>query len=102
MTAYEIPFSSITEKFSIQLGGVDYVIDVRWNSESSSWVMDFSTPDGAGVVYGVSLTTGADLLEQYGYLGINGSLYVQTDHETNAMPTEDNLGQTSHVYFVED
>jgi hypothetical protein len=42
---------------------------------------------------GVPLVTGVDLLAQYAYLGFIGSLVVQTDHDPDATPTYENLGE---------
>ena len=46
------------------------------------------------------MVPGLDLLYQYKYLGIAGSLVVQTDYNTDAVPTYENLGVTGRVYFV--
>ena len=102
MTTYEIPLTPETQRFKISLDGVEYSLFVRWNHEAGAWVLDLSDTAGALIVGGVALTTGADLLEQYRYLGFTGSLYVQTDYDKHVMPTAENLGETSHLYFVVD
>ena len=52
------------------------------------------------VVTGIALKTGIDLLGQFAYLNFGGSLYVQTDFDPLADPNYQNLGSTSHLYFV--
>jgi hypothetical protein len=44
--------------------------------------------------------TGTDLFEPFAYLNFGGKLVAQTDHDSGAIPTYENLGNTSHVYFV--
>jgi hypothetical protein len=46
------------------------------------------------------LVTGADLLEQFGYLDLGGAFIVQTDHDIDAVPTFANLGTAGRLYFV--
>lgn len=96
---YEIPLSSTPQTFRIPLAGVTYQMTVRWNWINTSWVLDIADSSGNPIVSGIPLVTGADLLEQFGYLGLGGSLYVQTDNDPNAVPTYQNLGTTGHVYF---
>jgi hypothetical protein len=38
-------------------------------------------------------------LQQYQYLGFGVALLVATDGDLDAVPTYDNLGQQSHLYF---
>lgn len=102
MTPYEIPLSAQPQIFSISLSGVQYKINLQWNRIFQAWIIDFSDINDNLIVSGIPLVTGSDLLEQYKYLGINGSLYVQTDNNTDQMPTFDNLGTNSHLYFVVD
>ncbi len=101
MAVHEIPLSPNPQTFRIQLAGVTYLVQVIWRDTSEGgWFLDLSTNDGAPIVQGISIVTGADLLEQYAYLGIGGSLVVQTDHDVDAAPTYENLGQASHLFFV--
>jgi hypothetical protein len=46
------------------------------------------------------MVTGADLLEQFGYLGLNFALVAQTDNSPDTVPTFDNLGTTGHLYAI--
>ena len=99
-TYYEIPLSSTPQTFQIPLAGVTYQLTVRWNWVNASWILDIADSSGSAIVSGIPLVTGADLLEQYGYLNLGGSLYVQTDNDPNAVPTYADLGTTGHVYFA--
>lgn len=98
--AYEIPLRATPQAFLITLAGVQYSLSVKWCNANASWVMDITDVNGAGILSGVPLVTGADLLEQYAHLGIGGKLYVQSDFDLNAVPNFTNLGSTSHLYFI--
>lgn len=100
MTAYEIPLTSEAERFTIALGSQSYVMEVRWNTQAVAWILDISSETGQALVQGIPLCTGVDLLKPFAYLNFGGALYVQTDHDVDAVPTEVNLGSTSHLYFV--
>jgi hypothetical protein len=100
MTPFEIPLSPQAQFFQIEFGGVTYQLRAAWCDPGECWVLDINEPDGTPVLSGVPLVTGADLLDQFAYLGIGGQLIVQTDHDINAVPTDTNLGSTGHVYFV--
>lgn len=100
MTPYEIPLSATPQQFDISLGGTTYQLTLSWNVALQSWVLDIRDASGNDILLGVPLVTGVNLLAQYPHLGFNGSLIVQTDHNPDAIPTYDNLGDTSHLFFV--
>lgn len=99
-TPYEIPLIAAGQTFAVTLAGTDYNMKVRWNAASSCWILDISDATENPLVSGIPMVTGADLLEQYAYLGIGGQLFVQTDNDTDAVPTYANLGTTGHLFFV--
>lgn len=101
MAVQEIPLLSTPQVFNITLAGVTYRMTLIWrDGDQGGWVLDIADQDSNPIVCGIPLITGADLLAQYGYLGIGGQLVVQTDHDVNTVPTFENLGDTSHLYFV--
>jgi hypothetical protein len=99
-TAYEIPLQSQNQQLTITMGGNVYTLQVSWNDASQAWVLDIGDVNNVPIIQGIPLVTGCDLLGQYEYLGIGGALEVQTDNNSNLMPTFYNLGSTSHLYFV--
>lgn len=99
-TSYEIPLQATPQTLSITLAGVQYNLTVKWNDQNASWVVDMADINNDPIVSGIPLVTGEDLLGQLGYLELGGSLYAQTDNDTNAVPTFDNLGTQGHLYFV--
>lgn len=99
MSIYEVPLSTSPQKLQVVMGGIQYQLVLIWRT-GSGWVMDIATPQGNAILSGVPLVTGIDLLSQYAYLGLGGSLVVATDADPDAVPTADNLGQSSHLYFV--
>jgi hypothetical protein len=98
-TLYEIPLNGQPQRLQITLANVAYQLTVQWRN-SAGWVMDIAKQDGTPVIQGVPLVTGTDLLAQYRYLGIGGSLVVSTDADPDAVPTYTNLGTASHLYFA--
>lgn len=100
MTAFKVPLVNKAQKVTTTLVGTPYVLVVRWCDPSSCWVMDINDQNGDPVLQGVPLVTGSNLLEQFGYLEFGGAMYVQTDNDTFAVPTYDNLGSLGHLYFV--
>jgi hypothetical protein len=100
-TPYEVPLiPSQPQKLTISLAGVFYQLTVKWCQPAAAWILDIADALGNALVRGIPLITGTDLLAPYAYLGIGGHLVVQTDHDTLAVPTFDNLGDTGHLYFV--
>lgn len=100
-TAYEIPLQATPQTLTISLAGVTYQLRVLWNFIAAAWVVDLMDDLGNPILSGLlPLITGADLLEQFGYLNLGGQLIVQTDNDTDAVPTFDNLGANGHLYFV--
>lgn len=100
MAAFEIPLDPTPQTLSIVLGSTPYNLTVRWCVPAAAWIVDIADSTGTPIVSGIPLVTGADLLEQYAYLGFGGQLIAQTDHDLSAPPTFDNLGSTGHLFFV--
>jgi hypothetical protein len=101
MATFEIPLSGESQDFQITLGGVQYQMTLMWRAApQGGWVLDIADSAGNEIVSGIPLVTGCDLLGQYAYLNFGGELWVQTDADAAAVPTYDNLGTTSHLYFV--
>ena len=103
MTTYsEIPLIPAPQTFTARLQGVVYNLRVTWCVPSQTWVLDISDIDDAPIILGIPLVTGADLLEQYAYLGIGGQLFVVCDAGPDAVPTYHDLGVLSHLVYVTD
>lgn len=101
MAVFEIPLSPQAQQFDIQLGQATYHLTVSWNdAPTGGWVLDIADSNDVPIVSGIPLVTGVNLLEQYDYLEFPGSLEVQTDYDLNAVPTFQNLGVQSHLYFL--
>jgi hypothetical protein len=99
-TPFEIPLSPTPQTFAIELDGVSYRMIVKWCPVNGFWLFDLALADDTPILQGIPITTSGDLLGQFGYLGIGGQLIAQTDHDPTAPPTFDNLGVTSHLYFI--
>lgn len=99
-TYYEIPLSAEPQTFDIPINGTTYGLTVRWNVPNATWVINIADASGNPIVSGIPMVTGADLLEQYGYLNFGFQLVAQTDNSPDSVPTYDNLGTTSHLYAI--
>ena len=100
MAFYEIPLSPRPQRMSINLGGSIYQLRFGFADEDDPfWFMDIADSLGTPLVAGIPIVTGADLLQQYRYLGIPGRLWVMTDGDPNAVPTFANLGSAGHLFF---
>lgn len=100
-TAYEIPLTPGPQAFAMDISGVTYRFRFLYlDVPEAGWVMDISDAAGAPLVCGVPLVTGADLLGQYAYLGINAVLQVVSDEMPDAVPTYGALGTTSHLLMT--
>ena len=101
MTPFEIPLiPSQNQKFSARLNGVTYTFQLKWCTPAACWSMDILDGNQNPIIQGVPLITGADLLQQFEYLGFGGEFVVQTDYDVYAVPQFDNLGTTGHLYYV--
>lgn len=98
--ASEIPLSPAPQRMSITLSNVTYQLNFVWNETSQCWIMSISDSSGTPLIQGAAITTGADIIEQFEYLGLGGKLIAQTDSNVDAVPTFTNLGLSGHLYWV--
>lgn len=99
-TAREIPLTGRAQRFGISLSNVDYTLTTWWNTYASCWMLSLHDANDNSIIDSIPLITGADLLEQFAYLGLGGQLIVQTDGDADAVPTYANLGAQGHLYWV--
>lgn len=104
MTTFVIPLLAISQTFDIALAGVNYTLACRWNDAvDAGWTLDIADADTSlPIVANIPLITGADCLSGLDYLGIDGELIVYTDGDETAVPTFQNLGIESNLYFQTD
>jgi hypothetical protein len=100
MAVYEIPLIPSPQTFQLTLDNISYQMQVVWNWVMQAWVLDIYDIQGDALVLGIPMVTGADLLEQYAYLGFTGKLVVESDQDTLAPPTFTNLGLLAHLYYL--
>ena len=101
MAVFEIPLTPEPQVFSISLGESEYQLTVLYRDiDQGGWFLDIANSSGVNMICGIPLVTGCDLLAQYAYLNFGGKLEVQTDNDPDKIPTFDNLGLGSHLYFV--
>ncbi len=103
MNYFEIPLSPQPQRFTITLGAVDYRLTVQYRKAGGAgWVLDIADTNNAPLVTGIPLVTGVDLLAQYRHLGFAGRLWVQGAADPDNVPTYEDLGIGSHLYWVTD
>lgn len=98
MTFSEIPLSADNQKFSITIAGTAYKMELVWREPV--WCLNLLSSDDSIIVSALPLVAGANLLEQYAYLGLGFSLLVSSDIEGQENPTKTDLGLYSHLYAV--
>jgi hypothetical protein len=101
VSVFLIPVTNVPQSFNISLNGVNYNLVVKWNdADEAGWQMDITNADtDVLLVAGIPLITGLDCLAGLEYLGIGGKFIVQTDGNPDAVPTFENLGINSNLYF---
>jgi hypothetical protein len=107
MIVAEIPLQGRPQRFTIALGEPTWLLRFQFRVNAGSpfgnadgtWILDIAEVDGAMVAAGIPLITGANLLEQYDYLGFEGELWAAREG-SDEPPTYFGLGITSHLYWV--
>lgn len=100
-TVSQIPLAAGTaQTLSVSLNSVIYNLTLTWNVPAQSWLLNIADGNGNDLLDGLPLVTGCDLLAQYAYVGIGGSLYVMTAGEGDSVPNFTNLGTQGNLYFV--
>lgn len=96
-----IPLVNTPQSFNIELGSLNYTLVVKWNdADEAGWVMDILDQDTQNpIACNIPFITGADMLEGLEYLEIPGQLIAYTNGDQYAVPTLDNLGTNSNLYF---
>lgn len=101
MTLFEIPLSGAPQRFNISLAGTVYSLTFLYrDAPMGGWCLDINDNLGNPLVCGIPLITGADLLAQYAYLNFGGAMVIFSDGNKALVPTFDNLGSGSHLYWV--
>ena len=98
---FTIPLSNVPQRFAIDLNAKSYIMESVWNGVNEVWEISlFDANTEESIFESLPLVTGVDLLLQYGYHQIGGSLFCYTDGNEFAPPTLDNLGQEANLYYV--
>lgn len=99
-----VPLTNVPQQFQLVLAGITYQLTSKWNdSDNGGWVLDIADQNGTPLACNIPLITGADCLEGLDYLGIQGNLYVSSSASSPLdVPTLDNLGTDSFLYFATD
>lgn len=99
LSNYLIPLANVPQQFTVDLAGIVYTLTSKWNDMAQCWYLDMADEAQNSIVAGMPFITGADMLSGLSYLGIEGALIVYTNGEPSAVPTLDNLGSDSNLYF---
>lgn len=96
MTTYELPLTPKPQTLSTTLPsgvGCQFRFLYQFVADNDCWIMDIADAQGSLLACGIPLVTGADLLEQFGYLGLGVKLWVTTDGDADVPPRWWNLGR---------
>lgn len=99
---FKIPLTTDSQSFNINLSGVALTLITRWNQYIPAWELGFQNASTQQSIYTfVPLVTGTDLISQFQYNNIlPGSLLCFTDGDEDQVPTENNLGVSSNLYYI--
>ena len=100
-TALLLPLKPYPQRLVVPLLSTTYNLRTRWSVSNNSWMLDISDANNNLLVGSVPLVTGADLLEQYGYLELGFGLLVEmTSGPPNTVPGYGDLGVNAQVYVM--
>lgn len=100
MALFQLPFTNIPQRFSVDLGGVTYVMVNRWNPIAELWYIDVYDQDDNPLLMNLPLVTGTDLFEQFAFMKPPGKMIVYTEGDEGESPTLETLGFSSNVWLV--
>jgi hypothetical protein len=86
--------------------GLSYTLFFKWNVIALCWVLDIYAADGiTPVINGIPIVTGADLLEQFGYLTLGAFTMLQATTigpfvSPDSVPDFLNFGTDGHLFTV--
>jgi len=84
--------------------GVSYTLYFKWNVIALCWVLDIYL--GANpVINGIPIVTGADLLEQFGYMSLGAHTMMEAMTigpfvSPESVPNFYNFGEDGHLFLV--
>src|SRR4051812_47471575 len=101
MSLFKLPVTNAPQLFEIALNGIEYILTCRYNSApEGGWLLDIADAvTNLPIASNIPFVTGVDMLDGLEYLGIGGQLYAFTDGNQLAVPTLENLGVESFLYF---
>ena len=102
MATYEIPLTAGAQRFTVNLGGIQYRMTLTYrNAVGGGWFLDMERIDEADAIFGMPLLIGIDLLAQYEHKGF-GHLAAFMDAGATGEPSFDDMGSTIHLYWSPD
>jgi hypothetical protein len=98
VSRYIVPLTPEPQAFDAVMAGVPYRLTVRWcGALEGGWMLDIADAEGAPLIAGIPLVTGADLLAPYPDLAIGGMLWLYSIDEMP--PAFRELGETVQLIF---
>ncbi|MTC35812.1 hypothetical protein GKR67_14465 [Providencia alcalifaciens] len=95
----EIPVTSKNQEMDVTLGDKAYHLKLTHN-EFCGWMLDVYTISRELMVGGIPLLSGINVLEQYRYLGFNGSLSLICENDEMETSFHE-LGKGNKLYYLE-
>lgn len=98
---YEIPLSPHPQTLTVTLpNGTEIGMSLIYQfNQDNCWILNISDAEGNPLVSGIPLVTGADLLEQYAYLGLGIAMWCSTDGNLSQPPQWYDLGTGAHLWI---
>lgn len=96
---FKMPLRNVPQRFGIHLLEQDYFMETSWNDMGQNWEISLFNESKEPVITDIPLVSGADLLRQHKHL-LPAIMVCYTQGDSNAVPTFENLGKDSNLYFV--
>jgi hypothetical protein len=102
LTFAELPLTTVGPSlFGCSIKGRDFRFRFAYaNTEGGGWYVDIGDGESVPLICGQPLTTGLNLLGQFGYLELGFGLYVSVDGKGDEAPTYEDMGRGLHVKVV--
>ena len=86
----------------VEIQGIEFLLDFKWNTRDQSWVLDIFTPDEEPILSGIKIVILINLLGLHSSPQLpNGTLTAVDDRDQTDIIKVDNLGDPIELLFTD-
>jgi len=100
MAVINIPLTNQNQTIQVTLLNVTYTMTLLWNQYANCWMLDINDVNNNPILNSIPLLAGRDLLKQFFYLNIGGSLITYNTSNPMHPPGYLDLGVSSFLYYI--